>query len=272
MPARAPKKLVILSDLHVGSTLGVWPKTHKRLREGNPIGLNKLQEWLWECWQDGSKWVKDTCKDGYVLALNGDLIDGIHHKTTQVMSPLVDDQIDACIGLLTPLAKGATKVVATLGTESHTGNTEHAIASALGALPCADHATAWNAVHLIMNGVEVELMHHISSAGAPWGEATGHSQTLNLRRAERSRLGRQAPTVMIRGHRHRFGYWCDGAGLTVVTPSWQGLTRWAWKAVPGAECHVGFTVIDFTELEDGIIPRVRFRLYSPEAESPIIIK
>jgi hypothetical protein len=262
------KYLVVLSDLHIGGTTAVWPKGFIT-QQGNEISLNPLQEWLWDCWQDGIKWVKKVTKNDYILALNGDLVEGIHHKAYEVMTPSMDDHVSAAIQLLKPLARNASKVVCTIGTEAHSKNSEHAIASVLGALQHKPYAPAYNSITVRVNTIDIELMHHIATATNPWTEGTGHSAALNSRRAELSRLGRLAPRVLIRGHRHRFGYFCDGAGMTVVTPSWQGLTRWAWKVLPGAEVSVGFTVIDCTELEDGKIPRVRFRLYSPEAEDAI---
>lgn len=264
----SPRHLVVLSDLHVGSTVGIWPKNHRN-RYGQVAQLSPLQEWLHDCWVDGVEWVNKVTNGSYVLGLNGDLIEGKHHRATEVMTPLIDDQVDACISLLSPLASKAHSVYATLGTEAHTGECEHGIASALKARKFAPWSSAHNSVCLDINGVPTELMHHISTTSRPWLEASGHSIALNQRRAEKSRLGEIAPNVLIRGHRHRFGYFCDGRGMTVVTPSWQALTRWAWKVIPGAEFSVGFTVIDYSDLEDGIIPRVRFRLYSPEAD-PIV--
>lgn len=268
MSRKRPTKLVVLSDLHVGSSLGVWPQGY-RVRHGMVPSLNHLQKFLYRCWQDGLEWVDRMCPDGYVLGLNGDLIDGVHHRTHEVMSGLVDDHVGACIELLTPVARKARMVVATLGTEAHTGQAEHSIITSLSGTRATDWAPAHNSVVLSINGVTTELMHHIDTAVRPWAEATGHSVAMNVRRAERARLGRETPTVLIRGHRHRFGYFCDGRGLTVVTPSWQALTRWAWKVLPGAEACVGFTVIDYADLEDGVIPKVRFRLYSPKDDRVI---
>jgi hypothetical protein len=124
-------------------------------------------------------------------------------------------------------------------------------------------------VTLDMNGCHVEIMHHITTTGRPWLEASGHSIALNLRRAERSRQGLAAPHVLVRGHRHRHGYFSDGHGLTVVTPSWQGLTRYCWKVIPGAEFEIGFTLLDFSDVDDNGLPRVRTRLYSPTPDAAI---
>ena len=267
----SPKYLVVLSDIHVGSTLAIWPENHKN-RYGQVVQPSELQRWMQECWKDGCEWIRDVTKDNYILALNGDLIDGKHHRATEIMTPLVDDQVEACISLLKPLADRARKVVATLGTEVHSGEAEHAIASALKSHKCKDWMPAHNSVLLDIDGSRTEIMHHITTTSRPWLEASGHSIAMNLRRAETSRLGRQAPHVMIRGHRHRAGYFSDGSALTVVAPSWQALSRWAWKVLPGAECQIGFTVLDYSNMDDAKIPQVKFRLYSPSPDKDIVIK
>jgi hypothetical protein len=48
--------ILVLSDLHVGSTVGLWPADFLS-NEGNPIGQNHFQKWLWKCWQDMNQWV-----------------------------------------------------------------------------------------------------------------------------------------------------------------------------------------------------------------------
>lgn len=265
------KHLVVLSDIHVGSTIAIWPENHIN-RYGQTMIVNPLQRWMQECWADGMEWIQDVTKGNYILALNGDLIDGKHHRATEIMTPLIDDQVEACIKLLEPLAGKARKVVATLGTEAHGGECEHAIASALKAHKYKNWSPAHNSVVLDIQGSRTEIMHHIGTTSRPWLEATGHSMAMNVRRAETSRLGRSAPDVMIRGHRHRFGYFCDGSAMTVVAPSWQALSRWAWKVLPGAECQIGFVVLDYSDMQGTKIPRVLARLYSPSADPDICIK
>jgi len=104
------KLIVLLSDLHVGSTIGLWPPDFIS-NEGNPIGQNKFQEWLWECWQDAAKWsAKLIGKDAFEIVLNGDLVEGIHHRSLQVMTPDVGDQSEAVKQVLEPLAAKASKL------------------------------------------------------------------------------------------------------------------------------------------------------------------
>ena len=87
--------ILVLSDLHVGSTVGLWPADFVS-NEGNPIGQNHFQKWLWKCWVDMNEWVaKVTDGQPYDIVINGDIVDGIHHKTLQVMTPDLGDQVTA---------------------------------------------------------------------------------------------------------------------------------------------------------------------------------
>ena len=54
-----PIGAVIVSDLHCGSTVGLWPDGHET-STGNTIGLGKNlhQQWLWQCWKDKDKKIK----------------------------------------------------------------------------------------------------------------------------------------------------------------------------------------------------------------------
>ena len=203
----------------------MWPSDY-RTQEGHRLEPNEFQSWLEDCWKDGLEWVDKHARNP-ILVLNGDLVDGVHHKSTEVMSARFDDHVGALIHLVRPIAERSRATYVTLGTEAHTQTAEHAIAEALRAKKYRSFRAAHDVLNLDINGIEVEVMHHISTSSTPWTEASGHCSSLNARRAERARQGRSAPRVIVRGHRHRFGFWCDGAGLTVVTPSWQGLTRWA---------------------------------------------
>jgi hypothetical protein len=60
------KVVMVLSDLHVGSTVGLWPKDFTS-NEGNLICQNKFQEWLWECWEDMLMWAQKTIEEGLCI-------------------------------------------------------------------------------------------------------------------------------------------------------------------------------------------------------------
>lgn len=259
------KKLVVLSDMHIGSTTGLWPKSFKT-HEGFHVGQNDFQKWLWSCWVDCQKWIKKKTGDQpYELLLNGDLIEGIHHRTIEVMTPDPNDMVGAAIETLAPIAEKAKAVYLTSGTECHTRNTEAWVGRELEA--AVDPSTG----HHVFNRLELEFgehlvaaSHHMSTACRPYLEASAHSLTLGSEIQERARAGKRPPTIVIKGHRHVHGIWQDGMGMCMSTGAWQGLTRHGQKVVPHAVPRPSCFVLDFTNLEKGDLPVVHQRIYIAE--------
>jgi hypothetical protein len=89
--------VLCISDLHVGSNFGLFPKGFKT-RSGNEIKLNKLQEELWNKWQ---RMKEDIGKYDAVFLL-GDLVKG--YGKHQLIANL-NEQMNAALKLLRPLCK-----------------------------------------------------------------------------------------------------------------------------------------------------------------------
>lgn len=239
------KHLVVISDLHCGSTLGLLPPgfvTH----EGQEVVANAAQAYLWDCWL--AFWAKANAITGgrYSLLVNGDLVEGCHHKSTQVISPDPGDHMAAAIQALRPAAAGAEAVYVVEGTECHTGGMEHAIARELAAT--RDPATgrhAWPRLELKLARAHLVASHHMPTTKRPYLEASGLGLELNTERLEAMRGGHAVPSVVIRSHRHKYGAFSDESGLLVATPPWQLLTRFGHKVVPAASCHIGGVILTF---------------------------
>ena len=197
---------MMLSDLHIGSTVGLWPDKFTS-NEGMQLGQNKFQAWLWKCWLDMLKW-SEVVIDGqpFELVLNGDLVEGIHHRTLQVVSPDVGDQTAAVMDVLSPLVGRSTRTHVIKGTEAHTRNDEVRLGRALDA--SVDPVTgqhAWDTLDLEVNGCLFNFAHHISATVRSYLEASAHSIGLGALTHSRARAGKPVPKVMCRAHRHRHG-------------------------------------------------------------------
>jgi predicted phosphodiesterase len=258
-PARL---LVVLSDMHVGSTVGLWPPGFVST-EGFPIGQNLFQEWLWECWEHCKGWIKETTGGAaYDLLLNGDLVEGIHHRTTQVMSADVGDQSAAVLACLQDLCAAAARVWVVKGTEVHTRNDEIRLGHVLGGQ--RDPATgqhAFDRLETTVHGTRIAACHHIGATSRPYLEASQHSIHLGVEAIEAARDGRQPPQIIIRGHRHRHGVWTDGDFMSITTGAWQGRTRYGHKAVPGCRPRPSCVVLDWRDRQRGELPQVHYKLY-----------
>ena len=259
------KLILTVSDLHVGSTVGLWPKDFV-CSEGHPIGQNNFQKWLWKCWVDMQPWAaKIIGKDPFELVINGDLVDGIHHKTVQVMSPNVGDQTSAVLDILRPFTKGAAGVHVIKGTECHSRGDEIHIGAALGASrDPVTHQNAWDMLDIEVNGTLYNFAHHISTAVRPYLEAGGHSIALGSLTMSRARTKKRVPDVMVRAHRHRHGVWNDGNQISAVCGAWQGLTRYGFKVVPDAIPQPSCIIFDARNTDKGELPLIHQRVYTAQ--------
>jgi hypothetical protein len=270
-----PRILVLVGDLHVGSTVGVLTEgfiTH----EGNEVKQNPIQKWMSGAWDDCMEF-KDNIvgNDDFAIAWNGDLIDGNHHGTKEIWSVNEADHMNAAVEFMKPLSRAAHSVYITEGTESHTKNAEHAIAKILQGMGInvitPKGKGAWESLALEIAGTIVELDHHMPTSMRSYLEASALSIMLGDVRNQRARAGARCPDVIIRSHRHRFGLYEDGYGMALALPAWQALTRFGRKVVPGAMPQVGIVILDWRNVEDGGTPVVHKRLHTIKSRSPISI-
>lgn len=257
------KLILVVSDLHVGSTVGLWPENFIST-EGNPIGQNSFQEWLWECWLDMNEWVKKITNDNsYDIVVNGDIVDGIHHKTLQVMTPDLGDQVSAVKQILGDLTPSAAAIHIIKGTESHTLNQEIHVGKALGASKNkANGQHAWDYLDLEVNGTLYNFAHHIGTTARTYLEASAHSIMLGNLSHARARTKKPIPSVMVRAHRHRHGIWQDGNQISAITGAWQGLTRYGYKVVPDAIPQPSAIIFDARNQEKSELPLIHSRVYT----------
>jgi len=257
------KLVFVLSDLHCGSTLALLPPRFQTL-EGNKVEQNAAQQWLWKCWQEAKQWIAETAgKDPYVLVVNGDLIEGNHHRTMQIISPDVGDHAAAAIEVLEPVAKKAARVFIVRGTECHTGSVENAIGKALKAEQTPEGTGAWDRLLLDVNGTRCVFRHHIGTSTRLALSLTQLGVQLAEEQLEAARAGDPLPLVLCCAHRHKFDSGGNHKGIVVVSPPWQVLTRFGHKVVSQARTYPGVYALDFRDQKPGSIPHVRSLIFEP---------
>lgn len=258
-----PRLLAVFSDLHAGSTVALMPPGFVTI-EGTAMEQTPLQSWLWQCWQDGQAWLADLVgQDPYALVLNGDLIEGAHHGTKQIISPDILDHVACALEIIRPMHAKAARTFVVRGTECHTGSTEHGIAQALK-LP----DVARDRLTIDIAGVRCVFRHHIGTSTRRGLQGTQLSMQLSEEQVEAACNREPIPRVLCCAHRHVFGHWKDNHGLCVVSPPWQGLSRFAHKVVSQARTKPGLFVLDWRGVPDGELPHVHARTYdTPQPEA-----
>lgn len=224
---------------------------------------NSWQEWLWECWGRAMKW-KDKIADGspYAVVVNGDVTEGIHHRSTQVVSGDPADHVEIAKEVLKPLAELANKTYIVKGTECHTHSAEVSIGKAIAAEVNDDTGKhAFDRLYLNACGVPCVFRHHIGTSIRMALEATQLSVALVEETAEAVKNGEQPPRIVCAAHRHKFGFFLNGRSMCIVSAPWQGLTRHGHKVVSQARTQPGIYALDWRGITDGELPILHYRTY-----------
>lgn len=266
MPSKSKKDeirlIAVVADLHFGSTKALLPPNFRTV-EGNKLILNLFQEWLWECWERSMFWLDaEVGDDPFALVVNGDLIEGCHHGTKEIISPDIADHSAAAIEVLHPLAELADATFIIRGTEAHTNNHEHLIGKAIGArlneelgIHVFDRLTA------NVNGLRHVFRHHIGTSVRRGLAATQLGVNLAEEQLEAINNGEEMPRVVCCAHRHKFGKYEDDNGLIITSPPWQALTRFGHRVVSQARTKPGLFLLDYRGRKIGSLPEVRSKLF-----------
>lgn len=263
------RKIVVLSDIHCGSTKALLPPGFVTL-EGNRLSLNAMQEWLWLCWEKTLSFIdKETKGEPFALVLNGDLIEGNHHGTKEIISPDVGDHFNAAVQTLAPLAKIAAASFVVRGTEAHVQNSEAGLGKVLGCQLNQELGIhAFDRLVLELNGVRHVFRHHIGTSVRRGLAGTQLSANLAEEQVEAANNGEKIPRVVVCSHRHKFGLYQDTNGLLVVTPPFQGLTRFGHKVVSQARTNPGVVILSYENKQFGELPSVIEKTFkTPEAKT-----
>lgn len=261
MAKNAIRNLVVVSDLHAGCRLGLFPNHRMRVDGGGWYVPSDFQRKMWAYWLEfWNEWVPVvTRKEPYDIVVNGDAIDGCHHRSTTQVSQNIEDQLRIAEACLEAQVERCHKRGGTYfhvrGTEAHVGQSgeyEERLARTLGAKPNSEQQYArfdlWKRVGS-EKGPLVHLLHHVGTTGSAAHEASAVNAELTAEYVEAARWQRQPPDFIVRSHRHR-SIAVDinsarGYAAAIVTPAWQGRTPFAFK-VPGArlsEPQVGGIII-----------------------------
>lgn len=262
--------VAVFSDLHAGSTLGLMAPEGIDTDDGNHVGPNKVQAWLWGKWLLYRDAVREARKKASLtLLIDGDMLDGDHHQTHQLVSPNPSDQYNILRAVLEPmLALSPERIIVVRGTEAHvgpSGTEEEAAAKALHregfpVVKCGNTYSWW---HFLgeFGPVLIDAAHHANYGGREWTQpnaANLHAAdifTYHARRKERW------PDLVFRGHSHRSGDSHDAHPVRYVAlPCWQAKTGYGHKKFAAKLPDFGGVIVTI----DNGPAEVRRHLYYPE--------
>lgn len=234
------KNIVVFGDTHFGCTLALCPPEGAE-RDGQSRYLpSPAQLVLWAWWLEFWEWVATVTRgEPYALVHIGDVIDGDHHNSTTQITHNLLEQERMAVSVLQSQVEKAAIYYSIRGTEAHVGKNgvqEESIAQKLGA--CERNGRYARMELWLQFGAHlIHCLHHVGTTSSSAHESSAVNAELTGMLVEAAISGKQPPSVMVRGHRHRAIKVSKptqrGDAIAVVTPAWQLKTPFAFK-VAGA--------------------------------------
>jgi hypothetical protein len=223
----AKEAAILIADLHVNSTLGLCkPGIHHD--DGGIYHLNKVQQWLWQTWEECLDDIADLTTGYYKnLILPGDLIElDTKARSWQVISANPVVTIGHAIDILEPVVDSADETFVVRGTEAHTGKSawgEEQIARDFDTRPDPETGShSWWHLRAEFGGVKFDVAHHANMGNLPWTYANAGNKLAITTMYEYMEWGETPPDIVARAHQHRFvdsGRTYDTRGIYL--PAWQ---------------------------------------------------
>lgn len=273
--------IVVISDTHCGCRLGMVPPGRIKLDDGGWYVPSKVQRKMQRMWKEfWEVFVPEATKgEPYFVVHNGDLVEGVHHNTTSLISHNLNDQAEIAYKLMAPIVDACSgRYYQIRGTPAHVGQQavdEEKLARRLGAIPNGEGQSArWELWKEIGPKKLIHFLHHVGTVGAATGEATAVHREMVDSFTEAARWNRRPPDCIIRSHRHRYIMTematgkadRPGVSISATTPAWQGKTNFVFKIAGGriTQPQFGGLVIRYDRGELFIRPRV----WSLDREKP----
>lgn len=251
---------LVISDPHCGSDVGLMPPSvilDNGTERGH--GKNKKLQWIWKSFLESTARALEVINgDPFVLTFNGDLIEGIHHRSDEVVAAKIIEHVGIAVECFRPLVTEAHSVKVTKGTECHVGDMENVFMRELG-IP----GKAKDVQQYTINGCLVDARHHMPATSRLHLESGGLGVAMANCRSNMLRAGHPVAKVFLRAHRHCGGDYCDGESMIAVTPPFQMLTRHAHKVVTDAIPRVGMYLFDWRNTPKGALPATHRFFFSP---------
>ena len=230
--------MVVISDTHCGCMMGLCPSGGVPLDGGGVYAPSRLQRVVWGWWLDfWNEFVPVATRgEPFVVVMNGDAIDGVHHGATTQITHNLERQRSMAYEVLQSIVRNAHAYYHIRGTEAHVGPSgehEEALAKMLGAVPDEDGRRARWELRLKLGEHLIHFTHHIASSTSPYAESTALTRELVNSYLQTGLWQDEPYTMLVRGHRHQHSEIArrsaHGKVAVTVTPAWQLKTPYVYR-------------------------------------------
>jgi len=267
-----PKKaFVTISDMHVGSDGGLWAPDFRTVEKQRPVPQSAFQQWLWSCWTELPAVVRALSPEATqrTLVINGDVIEGIHHNTPELMVHTKDDMMANLKMCFAPFVGVFHRFLLTRGTECHVGLAEIGLGQFLGPDCIVSHK-----LRLQEKVTRINMMwrHHCQTTSRVHLEGSALRNEWGQEAMEAVRCGYPAPHVLTMAHRHVPDLLTEGQTIVGVTGPWQALTTYGHKVARHGVAKPSVLVYDFTGKGRGELPEARQHVWVPKLQPGEVIE
>ena len=232
--------IVFISDGHQGDRAALCPP-ESELDLGGSYQRSWLQDVIWQWWTEFWKWIESKTNNDFILVINGDWLEGDHHRTKSAISLNVNDQLNIALATLRPVKEHAKAIYMIRGTRSHGGQSsenEETLARELGVVQDKKSKVFCRpALNLTVENVLFNVSHYIGVSGSTQYESSALMQEATRVFVECGRWKKPLPDVIVRSHRHRHLSLpiktSSGKTTIFVTPAWQLKTDYVYHIVGG---------------------------------------
>lgn len=252
--------LAVVSDTHIGSTVGLCPP-RTRLDDGGLYIASLAQRAVWKAWLEYWDIVKGLKQDlgaEVITVLNGDTVDRNKHTAHQSITTNEATVIAIATLALAPAARVSNRFCMIRGTAAHVGrgaNLEEQLSNEYTddfLIRDKESGTrTWWRWFPEIEGVKLDIAHHpATSSRRPWSKDAATTRLSAILRVEYLEAGLDVPDIAIRAHMHlaassgRFS-----KPETFAMPSWELNCHFAHRlgSTPPVEPVGGLIFV----LEDG---------------------
>ncbi len=240
-------------DLHCGSTVGLHDDQETPRDDGGSYAASAAQLWMWTHWLSIAKRVREERRKGedFFLFLPGDLVDGDHHNTTQIIDRHPGVQMDVLRRCLQPMLDLApTGILIVRGTEAHVGKSggvEEAMARQLSGegypIIKGKKFSHWK-WQGEFDDVVIDVAHHGRMGQRVWTKASVANNLAATIFYEHAALKRRWPDIALRAHFHKYVDTYDNQPVRLIQlPAFQLATAFLHKVAADAIADVGAVLI-----------------------------
>lgn len=262
------KHLVVVSDLHINSTVGLC-SPEVRLDDGGTYRLSKSQKWLWENWKEFWR-IASNLEGDIVTVLNGDSIDLNKHNSHQLITRNTAVVLKNAESVLGEAVNLSSSVYMVRGTSAHvnpSAELEEILGSNLGCIQSDGDMFSWWQLPIDVQGVLFDIAHHGRVGSTTWNRTGPLHQLAASITFEALRNEVRLPDVVIRSHNHLHADTHDNLPVRVIaTPAWQLSTEYSYKLGIVEMADIGGIIFNCTDGQY-TVQKVLFR---PKAKQPIM--